>query len=341
MWFHARDPPVNTRTATPGFTLVEVLVASAITVMLAALVLGVITSTLRFWTRAQARFASDVEAMLVLDQLERDLQAACGQDSGRTWLAADVTDSSATLAKHGWLISGGMKPAGGVSQRLVPAATGSAAPSISEARFGLSGVWLRLLTTNVETRTDTNPGSLPVVVAYQICRRPVSGDVTVNSAAPVRYALFRSAVKSDETFASGLDVTAGGYASASTVPTGSRRAPTVMNPAKVDVLATGVVDFGIWLYRRGAGGELVRLFPASPVHGSYSISGSANAPIVADVMLRVLTEEGSRLVGAIESGTAGLVRPVEHGSDDEWWWGTAVAHSRVYVRRIEIVGGQP
>lgn len=332
---------MNARSGTHGFTLVEVLVASAITVLLAAVVLGVVTSTLRLWVRAQARFASDVEAMLVLDQLERDLQAACGQASGRTWLAADIANAAATLAKHGWLISGRMKPAGGVSQRFVPQATGSATPSISEARFGLSGVWLRFLTVNVETRTDTNPGSLPVVVAYQICRRPVSGDVTVSNAAPVRYALFRSAVKSDETFATGLDVSAAGYASASTAPPGTRRPPTVMNPAKVDVLATGVVDFGVWLHARGAGGELVRLFPASPTNGTYAASGATDTPVVADVMLRVLTEEGARLVSAIEAGAAGLVRPVEYGTDDEWWWGTVMAHSRVYVRRVELLGGEP
>jgi prepilin-type N-terminal cleavage/methylation domain-containing protein len=331
---------MNPRVSSRGFTLVELLVATGITVLLAALVLSVVTGTLRWWTRAQARFASDTEAMLVLDQLERDLQAACGQDNGRTWLAADIAHSSAALGRHGWLISGRMKPAGGASQNVLPAANGSAQPAIAEARFGLSGVWLRFLTTNVETRTATNPGgSLPIVVAYQICRRPVSGDVALGNPAAVRYSLFRSAVKSDETFATGLDVAAAGYASASAAPTSSRRAATVMNPAKVDVMATNVVDFGVWLYRRGVNGELVRLFPSAPADATHTANGQSDAPAVADIMLRVLTEEGARLVAAIESGAAGLTRPAEFGNDDDWWWAIVDAHSRVYVRRIEIVGG--
>jgi prepilin-type N-terminal cleavage/methylation domain-containing protein len=333
---------MNRRSSSRGFTLVEVLVATAITVLLGALVLSVVMSTLRVWTRAQARFASDTEAMLVLDQLERDLQAACGQDNGRTWLAADIIHSSAGLVKHGWLISGRMKPAGGASQNVLPAASGSTPPSITEARFGLSGVWLRFLTTNVETRTDSNPGgSLPVVVAYQICRRPVSGDIVLSNPAAVRYSLFRSAVKNDETFATGLDVTSAGYTSASAAPTSSRRAATVMNPAKVDVMATNVADFGVWLCRRGANGELVRLFPSAPTDATHAAGGPVEAPVVADVMVRVLTEEGARLVAAIESGAAGLARPAELASDDDWWWATVEAHSRVYVRRIEILGGEP
>lgn len=333
---------MNARSDPRGFTLAEVLVASAITVLLAALVLSVVTSTLEGWTRAQARFGSDTEATLVLDQLERDLQAACGQDSGRTWLAADILNAPSALVKHGWLISDRMKPAGGASQNVLPTATGSLSPSIAEARFGLSGVWLRFLTTAVQTRTSDNPGgSLPVVVAYQICRRPVSGDVNVNNPAAVRYALFRSAVKNDETFTTGLDVTAAGYASATAAPTSPRRAATVMNPAKVDLLATGVVDFGVWLHRRGAGGESVRLFPATAADGTHAARFPAEAPVVADVMVRVLTEEGARLVAAIESGAAGLMRPAEFASDGEWWWATVEAHSRVYVRRIQMMGGEP
>src|SRR5690606_6901897 len=131
-------------------------------------------------------FTRSSQAIIALELLERDIQSAIFRADGSHWLATDVINSSASLTLHGWLIQSSMKPSGAESRRLVPLAGAGVLPSISEGRFGLSGVWLRFLTTNRES-----DGSLPVAVSYQIARRPVSGAVLSSNPAEVRYTLFR------------------------------------------------------------------------------------------------------------------------------------------------------
>ena len=59
---------------------------------------------------------------------------------------------------------------------------------------------------------------------------------------------------------------------------------------------------------------------------------------MADVMVRILTEEGARIIGGMERGSGTLLRPTAYATDGEWWWAVVEANSRVVVRRIEIKG---
>ena len=72
-----------------GFTLLELLVAVAITLLLAGIMLAVTTITLGLWRRTQDNFSSGTTAKLALDLLERDLQSAIHRADGRgnVWLA--------------------------------------------------------------------------------------------------------------------------------------------------------------------------------------------------------------------------------------------------------------
>jgi len=72
-----------------GFTLLELLVAVAITLVLAGIMLAVVTGTLTLWHRTQDGFSTDAQAKLVLDMVERDFQAAVFRRDGSTWLAVD------------------------------------------------------------------------------------------------------------------------------------------------------------------------------------------------------------------------------------------------------------
>jgi prepilin-type N-terminal cleavage/methylation domain-containing protein len=310
--------------ATAGFTLLELLAAAAIAVVLAAMVLAVTTGTLRVWHRAQDAFTTDVQAKGVLDYLERDLQAAILREDGSAWLAVDLLDSPEALVTHGWLLAPRMKPA-------KAAGPDRARGSIEAARFGRSGAWLRFFTTNVESG-----GSLPIAVSYQIARRPVSGSVTATNPAAIRYTLFRAAVSPENTFAAGFDLRAG-YASTSATPGNSRTAATVMNPSTFDALATNVVDFGVWLYTQEPSGALRRIHPADETDTSHLALAKRDFPVVADVMVRILTEAGATALEHLEAGGAASVRPADYASDDDWWWAVAEANSRTYVRRIEIL----
>lgn len=317
-----------------GFSLLELLVAAAVTLVLAALMLALTTATLELWRRTQDEGGMVSQAKLVLDTLERDLQAAEFRPDGSTaWLAVDVISVPSALTNHGWRTAARMKPAVGLSERL-------AADLQAGARFGLSGGWLRLLTTPADTT-----GGLPCAVSYQLIRRPVSGSVT-SSANPsaIGYTLFRSAVAAEATLLTGYDVLGPGYVSASPNPTVAQAPATLTNPANSDALAGNVVDFGVWLYVRDDAGQLRRIFPENEADRSHAARGDRSTadperyPEVVDVMVRLLTTEGARLVTALEQGSGGLVRPAGFASDDEWWWAVVEAHSQVYVRRIECGG---
>lgn len=326
------------RNSPEGFTLIELLVAATITLILAGLMLSVVTNILNLWQKTQNRFTASAQASLALDMIERDLQTALDRHDGGTWLAVDVGDNAAALVSHGWLTSGSMKPGSGESDRLVPGVDDGTTPLIGNARFGLSGCWLRFLTANMESG-----GTQPVAVSYQITRRPVSGAITASNRAEVRYTLFRSAVSTAGTFSTGYDVTASGYGSASVSPAASRNPKTLMNPNNADALATNVVDFGVWLYARDeATGGLRRLFPSGATdlthaaRGIGAVSDENRFPDIVDVMIRILSERGAGLLDEIEKGGGHIGRPANYASDAEWWWGVVESHSTVYVRRIEL-----
>lgn len=331
--------------AVRGFTLLELLVAVVITLLLAGIMLSVTTGTLTLWRRTQDDFTTHTQARLALDLLERDLQSAVHrhEDSGTVWLAAEVINAPGALVNHGWRLTSFMKPAGPSSQQLLPDPLMGFAPTIAAARFGLSGVWLRLITTNVESE-----GSLPVAVSYQLVRRPVSGNgAAATNPADIRYSLFRSAVSSEHLFVAGNDVTGPAYGSGSAVSGQARTASTIANPHLSDLLATNVVDFGLWLYVRETDGSLRRIFPATNAdltHAGIDLTvpdDGSRFPEVADIMIRVLTDEGARVLDAMEHSNGAVSRPAIHATDADWWWSVVEEHSRVFTRQVEIKGGRP
>ena len=326
-----------------AFTLLELLVAVTITLVIAGLMLAITTNVMTLWRRQQAAHSQAVTAKLVLDQLEQDLQTAVHRRDATRWLAADILDSGSALANHGWLAGPGlMKPADGGSLRPLPEPDANGARRIENARFGLSGVWLRLVATNVESG-----GSLPTVVAWQMVRRPVTGNPLASNPAPVRYSLYRSAIGSDDTLAIGYDVTDSRYGSTSNNPTSAastayRQPRNVANPGHANLIASNVVDFGCWLYRRDESGGLVCIYPGAAGDMSHhaigqSVTDDTRFPTVADVMIRILSEEGASLLEAMERGQ--VTRPTDHATDAAWWWAVVEAHSAVFTRRIEIKGG--
>ncbi len=326
-----------------GFALIELLVAVTLTLGIAGVMLTVTIGTLDLWRRTQGNFSAAMQAKLALDMMERDLQAGIFRpDAATTWLAVTVVNSSGGLINQGWQMVPTMKPASGESLMLVAPSTNGRAATIAQSRFGLSGAWLRLLTANLE-----GEGSLPVAVSYQLARRPVSGtNVSATNPAEVRYALFRSAVSTTNTFVSGNDVLSPNYGSNSESFSTPRASSTLTNPySPGDTLITNAVDFGVWLYVRELNGELRRIFPADANDLSHTARDGGGAvdglryPEVADVMVRILTDEGVRLISVMENAPVLLARPTTFAPDAGWWWSAVEAHSQVFVRRIEFRGG--
>lgn len=307
MVIHNDNCAVNTARRQNGFTLLELLTAVAITLVLAAVMLSIVTAVLEGWRRAQDRFTTDSEATLVFDYLERDLGSALFRSDGQTWMALDLSDD--TLAAHGWVVAAQMKPA---AVDTVPIVAGR--PELMQARFGRSGIWLRLFTSDAPSMSDR---TLPVAVGYQIVRRQLSS--ANQDAATARYGLYRRVVGSEEVFSVGYDV---------------HRHAAALTPARTeDLLATNVIDFGVWLHRRELDGRLTRLFPATASDRGFAIDSMADQPDIADIVLRILTEEGATRISALEQGREIVPAGVD---PDTWWWQTAERSSHVYVHRIEL-----
>ena len=58
-------------------------------------------------------------------------------------------------------------------------------------------------------------------------------------------------------------------------------------------------------------------------------------PVRIDVLVRILTEEGARVVEAFENGR--VARAAEFDDDGAYWWFLAAKHSHVYVTSIQVL----
>lgn len=240
--------------------------------------------------------------------------------------------------------------------------------SIGNYRFGQAGVWLRFFSTPSDANTAVDTASAPRAISYQIVRNRIGG-----ASNPDRvYSLYRSEVRpasttpgsTDSTFGIGYDLLMDESAAVSynRGDSNARSVGNVRRPSETFAIANDVIDFGIKLYGRDVNNAEVELFPVprnplgtplleppSTVPFSFAVSRRASGspvpvtgvapvtygyPTAADVMVRILTPEGVRLIQAIERGD--LTRPPEYSSAAEHWWGVAIQNSKVYTRRIEI-----
>ncbi len=127
------------------------------------------------------------------------------------------------------------------------------------------------------------------------------------------------------------------------------------------VIADNVIDFGIRCYVRdpASPGGLRLIFPATAAgvlsnnattsrilaslppglpttDPNFSALYNQVFPDVVDVMIRILSEDGARLIDNMEKNqTPAPTAPVKYNSNaQQWWWGVAQENSRVYTRRI-------
>ncbi|MBE2216392.1 MAG: prepilin-type N-terminal cleavage/methylation domain-containing protein [Opitutaceae bacterium] len=350
-----------------AFTLVELMVALAITAVLAGMLIGITTQVMGAWNRSRGALTISNQVKIALDQIASDLESLCLRDDGGVWLAATVQgdqttaagESGATSLAQWTATSGGQTKPGAVatpgSLELQPAGALVAAElqDLHDFRFGMAGVWLRFFTVE----PDRNEGgganlSAPRAVAYQILRYRVGG-----ATSPIQYGLFRSWTSPDRALSAGFSLfdtlstpsAVAGYnvgdASTAGLPGNIRR------PRQDSVIANNVVDFGVRIWCRNSSGELVVRFPSFATNYGFAarqadvVVGAPNTvpPVVAGSppafaeMTYGFPEEIEVFLRVLTDDGAAQVEAFEKGLvPGTTWWDIVLQHSEVHTRRVLV-----
>jgi hypothetical protein len=339
--------------------------AASITAMLATVLLMVAATAMSHWDRTTGRLRSAAAARQALDRLEQDLEGAIFRADGSVWLAATVLPDTTLSGQWRSASTGPLGKPGNTNRGTLDLG----ASDIADARFGVAGVWLRFFTTRADTNASAAELPAPIAVGYQIIRQNVTSSATSEQ----RYLLFRAEVRRTLSPGGGIGVFEAGYdldpAASPATPymtsSGTTGDPgNLLRPPLGAALLDNVIDFGVRFYVREKG-DLRLVFPATPAStGAAPAAGAPtqatppaagtehlarfalpvpndayrNAfPEVADIMLRVLDDEGARLLGAYEAGR--LRQPAGISAADDWW-AVALPHSQVFTRRV-IVRSRP
>jgi len=313
-----------------GFTLFELLVSAGLGVVLAGFTITIFAHVSEAWAQTANRLSGEARAKHALDQLALDLSGALFRADGNTWLAVDDVG----------VMSGLNGPASN--------------------RLEVSGAWLRFFTHRRGGNTTLEDMSAPVAVAYRIVRHP--GEAANR---PATYRLVRT-----ESRAAGMGVDDEPSGAEGTLELGysidvsedtdehvdGALAPAARFEAAAsggsDAIADHVIGFEIRCHVRdrtavnglrtvfsnrggtNAGMDVSHRPLRSRLAGSARDEPDALLfPEVIDVGLRVLTEEGARVIGRFEAGHAAY-RPPAGVSAAEHWEALVSAHSRLFVRRL-------
>jgi hypothetical protein len=201
-----QQPPQPRR---QGFTLVEVCVATALSVLLLLALTMAVLNVAEQGRRLSDHLDRGARVRLLTSLLVSDLQSAIVRQDNSTWLAVDIladTDNSGA-----WVAARGQKP-GAASLQLDPREKdekGREWADPEQYRFGVGGMWLRFITSAADRDVFTDGNAVPGdvnAVSYQLIRRAMPTSGYVNDAANASYQLFRSIVRSDSTFDSGYAI---------------------------------------------------------------------------------------------------------------------------------------
>lgn len=300
-----------------GFTIVELLVATAVTLTLAALLVGVTRGVLDVWTRSSGQLGANNQAKLILDRIERDLQSMVVGRGDDVWFAVTIQrDQSTVNAARGdagpfvnanfepdgsWNPSYAVPPGGILKPTAVdyPDALSLAPASrrLEDYRFGQAGVWLRFFVGEPDTNLALNNFSGPRAIGYQIVRIPVQNGAAAHTApaqfTDVRWAMFRTRVRSGphtgnnvvsrarSSLGVGYNIVAPAFSAPSNSDEAGQGEPgQVRRPWKFDdVLGNHVVDFGVRVFTRDANGALELAFPtdANFANPAWAFLGTATS----------------------------------------------------------------
>ncbi|MEM0965112.1 MAG: type II secretion system protein [Verrucomicrobiota bacterium] len=298
-----------------GFTLIELLVATGVTAIIVGLMITMVSNLLTAYNRSSGALSAQSQARFVLDQIATEVESMVLRSSTDVMLGATIRGNP---SGYQWTRSD--KPSGGDSLSIPPVGVGdrfNELDPIEDLRFNQGGVFLTFFSAAPTLANDVDTG------VRAIGYRMEFDSVTNLGTEPYQYLLYRVEIPARDTFDLGYDL----YDSGSFVGP-----PDLLSPDENDIIASNVVDFGVRFYEISddtlTRGQRGLLFPLNQGEDEYFAAGSgAQAyPNVIEVMIRILTPEGVRLLRALRDDNL-------TGTE---WWGIVVENSEVYSRVINI-----
>lgn len=252
-------------TSARAFTLIEVLVASAVMVILVGIVVYITSTVMSSWNRSSGKLSANAEARLALEIIAQDLEMAILRNNGQQWLRVE---ESADLSGSPFSASNSV-----ILKLFAPALNRQSGDGICAIAYKLG--------YQASYTIDSTDGPL----SYALYRNVVSPQNTLNSYLSSRYENPANSVQG--TLAA---TNANADWSDSTITDDS------------NYLAGNIVEFKVLIYDSNQASLQPRNGNANnQVTGNYIYGGvgsnAGNAvPAYADIILTVVTDEGAELL---------------------------------------------
>ncbi len=360
-----------------GFTLLELIVAVAVTALLSGMLLTISSQVLNTQNKSSGQLETNLIAQTVLDQIQEDLQCALYRNDGNVWMAMTILEDEGN--SEAWKDDAVQKKPRENSLRIFPTDSEDSESlkqsqfpdhlgqvPFEHSRFGVGGVWLRFFSQSPELGNNKHLNSGGArAIAYQIIRH----GITAAPNSPKKYQLFRSDVTAKNTFSAGYDFhpdAAYGTKSSevSIVETDTPRTHITVKKPILDLgseysanafsIASNIIDFGIRAYivehKSNGTGNLIQVFPPirSEFPGSllkneyYATSHLAPEYTINDPPFNKFPDVVDIMLRVLTLDGANKLEAFENGDIPETesvnWWSVAEEHSQVYFRRVKIYG---
>ena len=310
-----------------GFTILELLVASSVSIILIGLFLYVSANIMDAWRQSRDSLSANAKARIVLNTLTMDLESAIlGHDRG-VWLACDLLETTATSSRWERADYPQNEKPNDATSLEIDFANPELGPD--HYRFGVAGVWLRFFASPTDAAGSGDGGDVNAVAYQMIRRKPHSR----SSEPDESYNLYRSIVRSDHTLEEVKEDE--GYFIDQFDGRSYEGQPGEVTTPRNDssLLVRDVVDLGAVFYRKNALGQDEALFPTTDGVRQFRVPRDG-IPDYADVYVRILNEEGAKQINAYERGLI-------PSTQSDFWWETVNRFSTIYTKRIHFKSGTP
>jgi type II secretory pathway pseudopilin PulG len=304
-----------------AFTLIEIMVAAAITIVMIGLVIQITGEVLKLWNRSMGKLSANAEARIAMELLTSDLEAAMLRNDGMLWLYS-VDDGNL--------------------------------PSIGD--YSPKTITLAMFTTAQDRpQQDQNGNSVPgniCTVQYQLVyQNPVTGEDSEDSNA---FALHRRLIDPVTTFADFLG--AGNqenfdkwleleYSVSSDVSLSYTEYPVPSDPNYY--LAGNIVDFQVEFFVIDADGVAQSVPPSTAVYygGKNGVDGDSIATVgpfqnvteklrypieYADISMTIVSSEGMNILRNLLAGRGGTGYSANEADK------VILQHGEIFKRRVHF-----